>query len=199
MCPGAWVTQRHARCHHGGLGRDATGQNTGHLAGLDAHRVAKVRALQVCNAQRCRGRPHALAHHAPTGTPESTPRLPRGVPEWAASTPPCRHAAARPGGKRGWCGTSARCTLCSIWRTSMPASCKGVSKVKLQPMRKVTRSGCSCHSGRASLTSTSWPSRQTRYSGISVRTSAPLRPAACGGRRLRSRRAPGRGLGLRWA
>jgi hypothetical protein len=60
---------------------------------------------------------------------------------------------------------------CSRFRTGTPASSSAVSKLKLQPIRKLTRS--SRHSPVSSLgSSTSSPSRQTRYCGRSVRRSA---------------------------
>ena len=68
---------------------------------------------------------------------------------------------ARPLPSQSRCGTSARCSRCVMWRSSMPSLISASSNENEQPMTKLTRSSRQ-NSRMSSGSATSSPLRQTR-------------------------------------
>ena len=134
--------ERRSRRHDRGLRRDAAGPEHRDLAVAER---PPGRRSPAGRGRRCRGPPGRRSARARRARPARcavtcTARATRPGGHRPHRHHQRRRAAARRAGTRGWCGTSARCGPARRAGPGTPASSSAASKVKLQPMRNVTRS-----------------------------------------------------------
>ena len=200
MWPGAWRDrERRPRLHHRLLRRHPARPEHRHVAGLEARRGRRgrgaSRSAMPSSARVADVHGRAVHGREARGDLDGGGHERRRAP--AASTPPAGPTPRPRPGSATTSGTSARSTPCSTCRTGTPAAASARSKVKLQPMRKLTRSARQT-------------SRDVGRLGreLAVHPDAVARARRCGCRRRRAARRPrprrstsstGQGRGLRWA